>query len=213
MDKYNLERYIEMLMSTALKKCRNFDDAQDLVQDTLLSAILYINKGNEVINITSFLLSVMKKKFNDFLRKKYRREIISISDIYKTSDDESFDMLENSETYENMRRAVANLAKIYREVIVRYYMNGDSVAKIASELNIPEGTVKSRLYLGRDHIKKGLINMEKYSKQSYSPITLNISYSGSPGLNGEPLTIIKNDPLAQNALWFAYNKPVTVEEV
>lgn len=71
---------------------------------------------------------------------------------------------------ENVRKAVAYLAKNYREVIVGYYMNGQSVRRIASELGIPEGTVKSRLHLGRDHVKKGISDMEKYSKQSYSPI-------------------------------------------
>lgn len=44
---------------------------------------------------------------------------------------------------ENVRKAVAYLAKNYREVIVRYYMNGQSVSQIASELSIPEGTVKA----------------------------------------------------------------------
>ncbi|MGN1106795.1 MAG: sigma factor-like helix-turn-helix DNA-binding protein, partial [Huintestinicola sp.] len=85
-----------------------------------------------------------------------------------------------------------------------FYMNGQSVSQIASELGIPEGTVKSRLHLGRDHVKKGISDMEKYSKQSYSPIKLHVSYSGNPGLNGEPITLIKNDLIAQNILWLAY---------
>ena len=82
-------------------------------------------------------------------------------------------------------------AKTYREVIVRYYMNGQSVRQIALEVHIPEGTVKSRLHLGRNHVKKGICDME-----SYSSITLSISYSGSPGLDGEPITLIKNDLIA-----------------
>lgn len=85
-----------------------------------------------------------------------------------------------------------------------FYMNGQSVSQIASELGIPEGTVKSRLHLGRNHVKKGISDMEKYSKQSYSPIKLHVSYSGNPGLNGEPITLIKNDLIAQNILWLAY---------
>lgn len=85
-----------------------------------------------------------------------------------------------------------------------FYMNGQSVSQIASELGIPEGTVKSRLHLGRDHVKKGISDMEKFSKQSYSPIKLHVSYSGNPGLNGEPITLIKNDLIAQNILWLAY---------
>lgn len=213
MNKYKFEEYIDKLISSALKKCGNIDDAQDLVQETLLSAITYVNKGNKITNTASFLSSVMKRKFNDYLRKKYWREIICISDLDALTEDVSYNLPDNSEAYESIRKAVANLTKIYREVIVRYYMNDDNVSKIASELNIPEGTVKSRLHLGRDRIKKEMTIMEKYAKQSYSPVTLNISYSGTSGLNGETVTLIKNDLLAQNILWFAYNKLVTVEEI
>ena len=92
-------------------------------------------------------------------------------------------------------------------------MNGRSITEIAAELNIPEGTVKSRLHLGRKRIRKGINDMEKYTKQSCSPVTLHLSYSGSPSLNGEPNSLIHNDLIAQNILWFAYTKSVTLEEI
>lgn len=157
---------------------------------------------------------VMGRKYNDMLRKKYRQATVSIGDSFEIMDDGiCMESACEDDEAEKVRRAVAYLAKIYREVIVRYYMNGQSVRQIALELNIPEGTVKSRLHLGRNHVKKGISNMEKYTKQSYSPITLTISYSGSAGLNGEPVTLVNNDLIAQNILWLAYPKPVTIEEI
>lgn len=92
-------------------------------------------------------------------------------------------------------------------------MNGQSIRQIAFDLHLPEGTVKSRLRLGRNQIKKGISDMEKYAKQSYSPVTLTVSYSGSPGLNGEPILLVEHDLIAQNILWLAYQSPVTAEEI
>lgn len=175
----NIENYIEFLLSAALQKSGNIYDAEDLTQETLLAALSYMAGGKEISDMKAWLLVVMGRKFNDMLRKKYRQPTVHIGDEFDIMDERaSIELHVEDEEAENVRKAVAYLAKIYREVIVRYYMNGQSVSQIALELNIPEGTVKSRLHLGRDRVKKGISDMEKYSKQSYSPVTLSISYSG-----------------------------------
>ncbi|MBQ8164633.1 MAG: RNA polymerase sigma factor [Clostridia bacterium] len=214
MQSKNIENYIEFLLSAALQKCGNIYDAEDLTQETMLAALSYMSQEKNIQDIKAWLIVVMNRKFNDMLRKKYKQATVSIGDDFD-SIDEGTSIYQNDEEdeAENVRKAVAYLAKIYREVIVRYYMNGQSIRQIAMELNIPEGTVKSRLHLGRDHVKKGISNMEKYSKQSYSPITLYLSHSGSPGLNGEPHKLVENDLIAQNILWLAYSKPTTIEEI
>lgn len=197
MQSKELENYIEFLLSAALQRCGNIYDAEDLTQDTLLAALSYMARGRDIQDVKAWLLVVMGRKFNDMFRKRYKQPIVSIGDDFDIVDENAIIQLnDEDDEAENVRKAVAYLAKNYREVIVRYYMNGQSVSQIASELGIPEGTVKSRLHLGRDHVKKGISDMEKYSKQSYSPITLHVSYSGNPGLNGEPITLIKNDLIA-----------------
>lgn len=214
MQSKSIEHYIEFLLSVALQKCGNIYDAEDLTQETLLAALSYMNQGKDIQDIKAWLLVVMGRKFNDILRKKYRQTTVSIGNDFDIIDENAFiPISDDDEEAETVRKAVAYLAKIYREVVVKYYMNGQSIRQIAEELNIPEGTVKSRLYLGRNHVKEGISNMEKYTSQSYSPITLQLSYSGTPGINGEPLKLVNNDLIAQNILWFAYPKPVTSEEI
>ena len=214
MQSKDLENHIEFLLSAALQKCGNIYDAEDLTQETLLAALSYMARGKEIQDVKAWLLVVMGRKFNDMLRKRYKQPIVSIGDGFDIVDENALIKLnDKDDEAENVRKAVAYLAKNYREVIVRYYMNGQSVRRIASELGIPEGTVKSRLHLGRDHVKKGISDMEKYSKQSYSPITLHVSFSGNPGLDGEPISLVKNDLIARNILWLAYSKPLTVEEI
>lgn len=208
-----IENYIELLLNLALKKCGDIHDAEDLAQETLLAALSYTSQGKVIDDMHSWLTTVLNRKYNDMLRRKYKKPTVSIGEGFDIIDYNSSFVLDENVDAENIRKSVAHLAKIYREVIVRYYMNGKSVSQIASELNIPEGTVKSRLHLGRNNIKKGIVAMEKYSNQSYSPITLTIGSSGMPGINNEPHSLVEKDLIAQNILWLAYEKPLTVEEI
>ncbi len=210
----NLEDYTELLLSAALQKCGNIYDAEDLTQETLLAALSYLSCGNIMQNTKAWLFTVLNRKFYDMLRKKYRQPSISIGDHFDIIDETAFDFhLDLEDEASSVRKSVAYLAKIYREVIVRYYMNGQNITQIAAELGIPEGTVKSRLSLGRARVKERMYRMEKYSRQSYDPVTLYVANSGTLGRGGEPMSLVNHDLIAQNILWLAYAKPLSVEEI
>ena len=148
------------------------------------------------------------------IRRKYRQPFISIGSGFDMVDDEdAIEKIASADEAEAVRREVAYLGRIYREVIVRHYMNGESIAEIAGALNLSEGTVKRRLYTGRNQIKKGIDEMENYTKQSYEPVSLFVGNNGSAGINGEPASLVYNDLVAQNLLWLAYEKPVTMDEL
>ncbi|MDR2145752.1 MAG: RNA polymerase sigma factor [Tannerella sp.] len=153
----------------------------------------------------------MNRKFYDSLRGKYKLPTISIDSIEIAVEDE-FDTADTDEM-EELRKHIAFLTRIYREVIVRHYLNGESVETIANALQIPVGTVKSRLSSGRTHIKKGFDSMEKYTKQSYEPQVLHVGISGIQGLNGEPYNITERNLIAQNLLILAYEQPLTETEL
>ncbi len=214
MQKRKLENEIDFLLSAAIKKCGNIYDAEDIVQETILSALAYLKRGNEISDVRAWLLTVLNRKYYDMLRKQYHRPITHISDGFDIADERNeIEEICLTDEGEYVRRAISRLASIYREVIVRHYMNGESVGEIASALGIAEGTVKSRLHSGREQMKKGIENMEKYSAQSYAPIRLNLNNSGNIGRDFEPYSLIRNDLVAENLLWLAYKKPATVEEL
>ena len=211
----NLENHTNFLLSAALYKCGNLEDAQDLTQDTLLAALNYIANGNIINDMRGWFLTVLNRKFYQKLRKKYQIPTITIGEDFDMADDsDCFEKIIQTDEAGQIRKAVAYLSKLHREVIVRFYMNGESVEKIALALDIPQGTVKSRLSAGREQIKKELNNnMENYEKQSYEPINLHISNSGRCSIYGEPYTLVKNDLIVQNLLYLAYNEPVTETEL
>ena len=214
MRNQEIENQIDFLLSAALNKCGNLEDAQDLTQDTLLAALTYISKGYEIHDIRGWLLTVLNRKFYYKLRQKYKISLVSLGpETELTDESDCFESIVNSDEIESLRRAVAYLSKIHREVIVRYYMNGNSVEKVAHSLGIPQGTVKSRLSAGRKILKKELDNMENYTKQSYEPVNLHIWFSGWSGVNGRPESLTTGGLIAQNLLYLAYKEPITEAEL
>ncbi len=189
MDNKQLEEQTEFLLSAALRKCGNLYDAQDLTQDTLLAALAYRASGKNVDDLRGWLLTVLNNKWNDRLRRKYRLPVVGIGEGFDIAvEDETLARIGETDEGERVRRAVAFLGRLHREIIVRHYLKGESVAKISRELSIPEGTVKRRLHDGRERMKKGLTQMEHYTEQSYRPITLHLTHSGNWGRNKEPVS-------------------------
>lgn len=208
----NLEQHMNYLFSAALKKCGNFQDAEDLTSEVLLAAL---SCPKEIKDVKSWLSGVLNHKYYDMLRKKYKQPIVSINLMEEALLQYEPEAYEPSDTpsEEEIRREVAYLSGKYREVIVRHYLNGEKVQDIADSLRIPKGTVLSRLSAGREQIKKGFDSMERFEKQSYQPERLEISCNGSMGMNHEPWSLVEGDLMKQNILITAYEKPLTCVEI
>lgn len=204
---------IEYLFALALQKCGDLHDAEDLTQDTLLAAYQHLHKGGGIANIKYWLTSTLTHKWNDKLRKKYMLPLVSIEDYGEVLDSLPDESEIDRPTAEEVRREVAYLAKLHREVIVLHYMQGMKVDAIATKLGVPKGTVLSRLSAGREQMRKGFDEMENYEKQSYRPERLEISCHGCQGFHDEPWSLIENDMMKQNILIAAYEKPITPVEI
>ncbi len=218
------EEYLLYLYSLAEAKYSQSDDIDSLVMDSMLVMLTKIKNGTHIQHPKGFLAGVMKNKYNERLREKYKNRIVYFSDINTdgaekdrdTAVCDSFtDIDEDSvlkKEYEKTRREIGRLIKIYREVVIRYYIRGNSVEQIANDLGISCGTVKSRLSSARMQIKEGLNKMEKYSNISYAPKQVNLGIWGSAGINGEPFSLMTS-PIEGNLLYLAYERPVSVRAV
>lgn len=209
MNKTELTEYADFLLNAAMRKCSDHADAQDLAQDTLLAALAAMKTGS-IENPKAWLTAVLSRKYYDLLRRKYNKPTVSFDVAEEIpARGEVYEDIEKSEEAEEIRRCLAYLSKLYREVMVRHYMHGEKVADIAAALGVPENTVKSRLNSGRKRMEKEFA-MENFSKNSYEPDMLFISSSGRHGVNDEPFSLVGGDKIAMNLLLLAYEKPVTI---
>lgn len=208
--------YLDYLYHLAEKRYNDCSDIDALVQDTLTALIVKISLGESIEYPKGFLSAVLKNKYNAWLREKYKAEYVeyadgAISETYNEIEEKE-ESRRRTEEYEAVRREIGRLICIYREVIVRHYVHGQTVEQIAKELRIPRGTVLSRLSAARDQIKEGLENMEKYSQISYEPKTASIRIWGNTGLKGEPFSLMRSD-IEANILNLAYENPVSVRGI
>lgn len=204
-------QYYDYIRRIADSKCDTPQDAEDMVSETFLAAFGYLNRGGEISHPKTWLYNTFLHKWNGFLRKKYHSPIIVDYDSLNLSAINEVDMNDNEEA-ESLRRELLYLSRTTREVLIRYYYNGNSISEISRALQIPEGTVKSRLSAGRENIKKGLTEVK--TQKNRVPGKLYISYCGNSGPNfHNTINLIADDLIAQNLLLLAYEKNATVTEL
>ncbi len=211
-----LLHHVDRLYAAAIVKTGDSLAAEDIAQETLLAAWSSLSRGTDPDDMWAWLCRILSNKYCDWLREKYKKPTISFDLVpYEDIPDEDDDTWkEKVQQIAHIRRELGYLAHRHREVMLRFYIHNESIAQIAHALNIPTGTVKSRLNMGRHQIRKGMETMETLAKQCYAPERLDITCSGSCGINGEPFSLVETDDLlAQNLLILAYNKPVSETEL
>ena len=151
--------HMDALYNFGLKLTGDPDDASDLLQETYLKAFRFFDKFTRGTNCKAWLFSIMKNTFINSYRKKSKEpgkvDYEEIENYYEnikvsSSDDahlekEIFDNLLDDELSE----ALSGLSEEFRTVIILCDIEGYSYEEIADFIDIPVGTVRSRLHRGR----------------------------------------------------------------
>ena len=132
-------------------------DAEDLVQDTMVKAITYRDKFKERTNLKAWLYTIMKNTFIN----NYRRKVKSSGIMYSTDNLYVLNSHTNNETpsgslsVNEMWEKVENLSDEYR-VPFEMHFKGYKYKEIAEHMDLPIGTVKSRIFLARQKLMEEL---------------------------------------------------------
>ncbi len=158
------------LYSAALRMTRNPADAEDLVQETYLKAYRGFGSFEQGTNLKAWLYRILTNTFINRYRAAKRRpdetDLDDVEDFYlyrrlggleearagRSAEDEMMDLFSEAE----VQAAVEALPEQFRMAVLLADVEGFSYKEIASILDIPIGTVMSRLHRGRKNLQKAL---------------------------------------------------------
>lgn len=146
----------KFLRGFAYNFTRNTDDANDLIQDTMLKALRYKDNFQAGTNFKGWLFTIMRNIFiNDFKRKKLRKTMSDSTDeqYFLNHGRISEDSVSSSINFKDIQNSVNNLNYEYK-MPFQLFMDGYHYDEIAERMEIPMGTVKSRIF----HARKKLMS-------------------------------------------------------
>jgi RNA polymerase sigma-70 factor (ECF subfamily) len=158
------------LYTAALRMTRNPSDAEDLVQETYLKAFRAFGGFQEGTNLKAWLYKILTNTFINTYRSRKRRpeqtELDEVEDLYlyrrlggleavtanRSAEEEVLDRF----TDDDVKQALEELPEQFRMAVLLADVEGFSYKEIAEILDVPIGTVMSRLHRGRKALQKTL---------------------------------------------------------
>jgi RNA polymerase sigma-70 factor, ECF subfamily len=168
-------QYAPQLFSTALRMTRNRADAEDLMQETYTKAWRAFDSYQQGTNLRAWLFRILTNtyinKYNSQLRKPIETELDEVEELYLFKRLGAFDQSQLSQSAEDqmlemftddeVKNAIEELPETFRIPLLMSDVEGFSYKEIAEILDIPIGTVMSRLHRGRKAMQKMLYEYAK----------------------------------------------------
>jgi RNA polymerase sigma-70 factor, ECF subfamily len=161
-------QYAPQLFSAALRMTRNVTDAEDLVQETYLRAYRGYAGFEQGTNLRAWLFRIMTNQYINTYRAKQRRpvetDLDDVEDLYlyrrvgnlgalsRSAEDTLIDLFTDDE----VKTALEELPEAFRVPVLLADVEGFSYKEIAEMIDVPIGTVMSRLHRGRKAMHKKL---------------------------------------------------------
>lgn len=151
-------QYHRYLFSFALKLTKRKEDAEDLIQETMMRAFRNKSKFEVGTNFKAWSATIMRNTFINGYRKKKRRN------MYKEPIDKHAYSLEIDPSYnkgidelqlEDLKLVLNAIGESYSKPFMLFY-KGFQYDEIAEQMNIPIGTVKSRIFFARRKMREGI---------------------------------------------------------
>jgi RNA polymerase sigma-70 factor (ECF subfamily) len=150
------------MFNFALMLTANREDAHDLLQDTTLKALDNRDKYTDNTNFKGWVLTIMRNIFINNYRKVVRSQTIidQTEDLYhlNLSQDSGFDSPDGTMTIKEINKAIMHLGPDLK-VPFTLFLSGYKYNEIADKLDLPLGTIKSRIFFARQDLQKSLKDM------------------------------------------------------
>jgi RNA polymerase sigma-70 factor, ECF subfamily len=160
---------LDSLYAGALRMTRNPADAEDLVQETMLRAYRAFDRFEEGTNLKAWLFRILTNAYINVYRKRQREpqqissEEVEDFDLYRELKlhDAQYDetperVVLDSLVDSDILQAIEDLPEQFRLAVMLSDIEGFSYAEMAEIMDVPMGTVMSRLHRGRKALQKRL---------------------------------------------------------
>ena len=168
-----VKKHQKRMYNIAYRLIGNFEDASEVVQDSFVAAYRNIRKFQGKSKFITWLTTIVINRSKNRIRKlgsKMNTGTVSMDNCIKTVDSEikhnpatvdpsPLEKLERKQVQQQVQWCINTIAEGFREVLVLKDIQGFSYTEISKMLNIPDGTVKSKLYRARDFLKVCLKNV------------------------------------------------------
>ena len=168
-------QYAPQLFATALRMTRNRADAEDLVQETFLKGWRAFESYQEGTNLRAWLFRIMTNtfinKYNAQQRRPQETELDEVEELFLFRRMGAFDQSKINHSAEDqmlelftddeVKNAIEELPETFRIPVLLSDVEGFSYKEIAEMLEVPIGTVMSRLHRGRKAMQKMLYEYAK----------------------------------------------------
>lgn len=217
LEQMNDREFIQKIYNYAYGKCNTSFEAEDLCSDIIIAVIKAVQKQAEIEHFYAFVWTIARRVYADYCEKQSKQAMstsLEKVELYLATKENDIDTLieetVNVQQLKKIFREIAFLSKIYRDVMVMYYLDERSIKDIAATLKLSENTVKQRLFSARNTIKKEVATMENRNL-SLKPIRLAMSGTGNPC--GNDPKVKAERLLSQNLVYLCKEKPRTAKEL
>ena len=163
MKEFNFEKELlsvqDELFRFAYKLTADREKAEDLLQDTLLKAMLHKESYNKNTNFKGWLFIIMRNTFINGYRAEvgHTRLYISSDPAYysRIMDESRREEVDKNYDLEKIRNAIKSVPESHF-IPFEMYLSGFKYREIAEKLNLPLGTVKSRIFFTRQKLQEEL---------------------------------------------------------
>ncbi|KPP99539.1 MAG: ECF-type RNA polymerase sigma 70 factor [Bacteroidetes bacterium HLUCCA01] len=168
--------HLDALYNFALRLTTDPTDAEDLVQDTIVKAFRFFNSYEKGTNAKAWLFRILKNSYINNYRKKSKQphqvDYDEVSTYYETVRSEQSDTTDMEDIMyremldDQVTRALERLPEDFRTVVLLCDVEGFTYEEIANMLDVPIGTIRSRLHRGRNLLRTALV--EYADKKGYN---------------------------------------------
>ena len=167
-------QHLDALYRTALRMTRNPQDAEDLVQETMLRAFRFLDRFEPGTNLRAWLFKILTNTYiNRYRKASSEPRVDSLDDseelsLYRYLDNEAASRGGSVEAQvldrfaeQDIKAAIEALPPQYRITVLLADVEGFSYNDIAEITNVKKGTVMSRLFRGRRLLQKALVDQAR----------------------------------------------------